>query len=765
MDAVLKNRLYEMGLLGILTFSAYSSKFSNPEGLSDEEIKKLFLDEFFHEVPEYQLLYNKIINRLLVSDGLKPSKPILFLEGYAGSGKSTFINWFKNELVKDNSFKLNVLIESIDKLSQENVREAIDEIIIFHMLKHEDDIEVTLHQLSTLFGKDLKAVSPELNKLVKKHNKLSLEEQLALDYEEYLQKHLDTFGLLSLMMIGTFLGAEWFNKDIQNILIFDNLDALGAEYYKEIFSKRIVDLYARVETFCRNKKVLLKAGYCTNPSSSPCTDSCKESREPKYQESCLNRKFNPGLKKIFKFIFVVRDTTRSVVGSHYRDNALTYYGSEICKFNTLDFIDKRVDFYCDKISEDRDIKKLLKLVTKDDYYFTKVFKTGLNYNHRNLSHFLFHIIESEKELKFSSRYKTLFENEFKYGARGILFYIFISFLQKEDYLKVYSKVEQGFKNNEGWYNPLRVALTILLNLCEFKVNWNTQKSDISSTELEKLMEETASIFDNRKYIELLNTFHMIGLDGYTHLLTIFNEKYADNINGLLKKYPDLLKLKNKDYLSKEEETLLKNTKVKIAPASFIYVRYLAVHFEFYSHLVGNEKPLYMFSFDDDGSCKEATFAIEKVFNRVSYCIDKMRAFYNTSIAHRFNNNVIEYRSSMLSYQHGEVHNDDEYQYKMDPDRAKLHSTRIIHSTYRYIDDFRRSYVCGLDEKTQKDLIIKANNSLVPLIKRFVQILDTVILEPNTDNGYEELLACILYLEQHPYDGKKKIQFTSKEEHI
>lgn len=692
----------ENKLIDYLIANPYSRETDFDKNLNEDK----FLKEYFIKSPSYDDITTKL-NSAFESASYSRMFSI-FLYGYSGSGKTTYIRWF---LKNNNRIYIPLFFDFSDVTENKEISEKDGTIRIFD--KYFQD------RLRKLFHKDCKSISKMLSNVYSKalsiseifsspfvkslHSLLNNQKKEEIDqYEFYVfVNNLSYQDLLLLLLISYYECSKPFcevfgiecNLNAPLLIVFDNIDHIEIEHKNSNFPAEIEQIYNNLKTY--------------------------------YEDNT-----DPRLAKIH-FIFCLRDANCTLINRQLGDvyhrvkvffkpleaiSSIVERRILIAKNNGIPFNDQQEEF--------------IRLILKDEYSRT-VFQPLFNYNYRKFVIFLGEAVQ-DYNLKYIYGIKKLSESkETINGARGIVYFLIIQYLLNIDFLKNRLFLEDGLKvggDEGGNINPARILLTNLHNLSRFSFDKFSKNPHLNPVGLYSLNRLFSEIFKNNDnlFFTIISDLFLFHKENWCHLLT-FTDKQVFTNNNFEDEKRLLLNAKqenNEDAINK-----LDAIKIHITPSGFIYLRDIIKHYEFFSVRSDNTLPLFSSLKYKINSKNVLEFEfldnIDNTFDLTQRCITSLIKFIEARVIPNFTNS----NHCFKTYHLEDDYNDDFYEGKS----GSLYLIRIIDTHIRYIDTFRRyilekepTYMNLFDNPNSnplfRNLRVQINKELTKRMDNYISLL-------------------------------------------
>ncbi len=690
--------------------------------------------------------------------------PIYILSGYSGNGKTTFTRWFKKRIEQENYFfeiinltsttrtfgkQQNLIKTHIGNRLERQLRRSVAlPFIVYHSAsfidffnERGDNGENIWNSLVALNKKQLEAKWPTKEK----------------DINDFV-KNLPFVQTLFMYLFECIFFLK--NKGYTNhIFCFDNLDELRNEYLTDQLWADFLDVREQLIVIC--------------------------------QDDDLDIHFDFDGKIVF--LLVCREANLAITPAHTFDRLFPKMNKErfLLTSSGSKIISRRVriaDDYLSERSKKGTLNALVKIINKENYTNT-VYLPLFNFDYRKLFQALTKLSESkQKEGKSVSIVNVDLEeynniaSTVKNGARSIIFNGLIKYLIQNNFLKNFATNHFNKKiggTDKGYCRESRLILTVVANMSYPNGFPHNKKRllQIKPTRvgLYDLYKVLAVIYpDPRILFHWLSNYFVVSKASWAHLITIYNKGGTYDANNAFNGFDFTDEIKKIERINAKKsdgresliiENELNKITVQLNASGYIYLRYLIVHFEYFSALEAsdspskNYKPLFQMTGFNPNNC---TYEFEKVIDNVYEVV----ANYKKSMDMYFEHTLEELGFSVDTYCRSK------FTFSTIKEPLKnLYASRIITTHISYIDYFR--YFLLHNEKFKKQVeenksvkpnsmgLVEINRHLVNYIEKYVTLLTTGIIDPTMKNNTESFLECIKriktanYIGWHPIKSKKE----------
>jgi hypothetical protein len=544
-----------------------------------------FISKIHYVNDEYIGLGNEFIDQFSIKDG---NKNFFFLTGFPGVGKTTFINWFIDQLKKNtNEFfttdTSNILTENIN-LSFETTSDpkyfesTIASIIRWHFNDYKESFKFILENRNK-FEKEFSEFIPKKNILIKlisiDKEKIDDEDALIENWAAFIQG-LSSNSLILLCLLQKMLKIVE-KPDRFCFFCIDNLDALSTDYLTNGFWFDYFKAFG---------------------------DILHISGKMKWGE----------LRYRIKIIFVLRqynyNLIRENINSHARNvvEPFVYKNKYFVQKNIKKILEKRKQYALSKKIDIHETTASLVdvILSEDSIYRDKLYLPLFNYDIRKINQKIVEISTSDFILDFNFDkllynklyyYSRLDKYPYRNGARGIIIHSFIKtlFISEEKYPIDPIFDDEGLEENQPFCSYCRMLMTVIFNLSY----GNVKRLDKDLSKIDTIKPDTFTldrlilhlrIFNNIDSIipydnmfEWLKKFYSLKSKTFTHLIEVSNTNDNNdnkNSNNLALNFENEINIAKSLDSARLAGSILHDTKISINPSGVIYLRYLVTHFEF-----------------------------------------------------------------------------------------------------------------------------------------------------------------------------------------
>lgn len=641
---------------------------------------------------EYLLVRRDIeshINRLdnILSNPYGTPARFVFLNGFAGNGKTTFLNYFIEEYSEkydfivydfDKSILDRDISESRDKNKNKYIERAVLDILLSYLAENESDLISTFNLIQVFRNELYKSnlIDEVFYDLTSQNLSGDTQRDQFFDLFKRLKKlgYKDTF---TCFFIHIFIKSV---DSTTKIIIFDNLDAINNEHLGHYFFKSLGE-----------------ALWNADPISN----------------SVLFKHKNIDFQRKFKFIFSLRDANLENIVPHIKsrlniiDEIRFKFSIDSKLYNEV--VDNRIKFYnklClndgfqNKINNLEIINYCFETFLKDNY-FNRVFVPMFNYDFRGSSLTLLQsIIENIDYFSDEVNQKN------PISLRGALVFHLVKRLKVNNFLTSYDPEISITKNGE--IKPYcfidRMLLLVVLHYSRCKSKDYEDIDEASPVSIRVVIDNLIGAYKLESIVRSIAKCFLYHQEDWVHLITVLNKEIKD---------PDIF-IREVCSLYNKRSGELDRIKIRINPSGYVFLRYVLRHFEFYSYFGGNKKPLFICNGEKkynntNNSCYDFEEIIENAFEVVSKHISAMKLFYEKYYHNKMSRE--EYRNSSFAFK--PIEKDGRFA------TGYFHSTYIITTHVEYIDRFRQHIFHKIEKTDEK---ININRVIINKIEKYVNLM-------------------------------------------
>jgi len=698
---------------------------------------ELFFEKLFIETEQVKALKKQLNDAL--SSRLQNNR-IVFLEGYSGTGKTTFIQYF----LKDNRQFESVYIDFYPKgqssapyvryiknLSETQsklrdlesqlrtegdklvVREAVQQLSLMgSVISEVNQISEQTHPIATVIRSHLTKPRNDITDFL---YYLDAHKEALQDYFERFAKSLaqiepardatnlhslwekttlrDTFILFFLYYIQRY--EKDTNPNRTYLVFFDNLDTIDLAYLTPFFKESFANALGL------------------------------------FSEMLQDRSLFPNrldFEHRFKFIFCLRDANNSNINAHLGDTLTPIatnihlrvgFASELYQ----SAFSARLKFHSEITNQDRsepdpDEAKTIKMLAAfaNDQFFTTIFVPLYNSDFRKLAHTLFQVtlrlLKADTNpggLSFDDVGNSFAAHEDdKYGVRGALVFGIVQGLRNENFLKNYPFTQENAAGNSGYCLITRMLLTLLLNKSQLRRGEDVINvaKPFEEVPLGVIIQETQDLYRVDEIVQSLVDVFVFHRKSWVHLIT-FRNRLVESIDAFR---PELDELIHATHLP----ATFFDVFITLNPSGYSFVKNVLVHFEFYSALAGNTSALFTQGLKRVEN-KPQVFEFEETINRVQRLVRKhsesMRTFLETKFEKGREMSQEDYLKSDFTFKH--------FKHLAPADEGMFHASRVASQHIAYVDCFR---LWLLNQQIDNETKLVIDKKLIAVLGRYLDIL-------------------------------------------
>jgi len=632
---------------------------------------------------------------------------VVFLKGFAGNGKTTFLHTFMREHPAYRHFYCDFQdLRTTDVAAAHDQESGQDEIklLMNRYLRRLPGIDATFRFIDTNRSalKDEDFISFNL------YEHLSARPPASQDDPTYIRRWMDRFDYKDIF---TSLFVHLFreSKGERTIVYFDNLDVPRMEYLADRFLVYFQDAVA---------------------------NALQVSRHPLFAEAQID------FLSHYRFVFSLRDANEAILNAHLGDRIGFARAQFSVSFDAKLFSDitaKRIDYLAkhlpdhDATAHDGTWSAIFKEILHDSY-FQNVFLPLYNYNYRELAGTLVEVIHDS----------AIGEQDAvsPFQMRGLLMFAIINRLMKRDFLQEPLKRRNDPRN--GYCYIDRVMLTVLINSTNYRRRVAGNESDDGDPYgLLFFVKDLQTLYEPREILASIARCFLSHRSSRIHLLTVLNSKFdapeefvREHLN-----YVEKAERNDDDATTIKIRNYARSVELKVNPAGFTCVRYVLPHFEFYSNMVGNSESLFRNPLAFVNSRYAFEQKIDSVFSLVQDHISNMKVFFDNKYPTLKNMSAETFPYSKYCFRH-------EGPARIAKNSGHSHTIKIITTHRDYIDRFRLHVInrFDLDDPIRR----RINELLIQRIKRYVKLLDLAPDRAEANSFAEQFNERIRIIERSEY---------------
>ena len=719
------------------------SPFDKTRNLGGRLTPELFFQRLFIETAEIKALEVELVDAL--TSELENNR-IIFLEGYSGTGKTTFIRHFLNTHsefeseyidfyphghslepfqtvipatvdLKNTQDDLERLKRNLNVRDKEVIQRAIGQLDSVRKFEREvREFNEQTHPIATALkfhlSKDHPGIADFLYYL--ESNKLILRDYFETFFEALEEfepakalnnlwqlwpkaSFRDTFILFFLYHVNNYRKLSS-SIDKVHLFVFDNLDTIALAYLTPFFKESFATALGLFSDMMQNPQL-----------------------------------FNEELdfEHHFKFIFCLRDANNSTINAHLGDtlvpmatniNLRVGFGGELYK----SALTRRLEFHSEVTGEPEIVRResakqavsMLSAFAADPF-FTRILVPLYNSDFRKLTDSLFHV--TKNLIKAPRRPCGLsFEDVgtsftgtpgARYGMRGALLFGVVERLREDNFLINYPFTKEMRVEASGDCLTTRMLLTLLLNHSGLTRGEDvfSKRKPFTSVPLGLLIEEAKDIYGVNEIVSTLVEIFLFHQRSWVHLIT-FRDRPVHGMDA----FKDEI-----ERLSHESDlpVSLYEVYLTLNPAGYIFLKNLMVHFEFYSALGGNKSALFtqgLNLIEGEPEVYEFEETIKRVLRLVKKHSAAMKVFFHNKFETGRRMTSDDYLRSPFVFKH--------FKNSAPAEAGLFHATRIVSHHIAYVDRFRL-WLLKRCKNANREITLTVNKKLVGFLEQYLEILE------------------------------------------
>jgi len=625
------------------------------------------------------------VERILVNDEFGDIKQSLFLDGYKGVGKTSFLKYLQRRNTLWN-------FTFLDFIRNDKKDTGITDPFKSHTLYHLKAVNPTITDFKQFIS--IKKLSLARHFPNSSNDLINFNPNNTDSYYRILDnaESKDAFEFLLIFLarkkiVRELKGEEKYTHDF---IVLDNLDAIDLANITSLVKDDFTQIIDSFQNILQDESIFSK-------------------EENDYID----------FDNTFRFILCLRDSNKALINPHRRDRLRT--NAESLTMNNFesslydDALQKRLDYYLKDYGNQysREVGQLVEIIRdlSDQNFFKSIICPLYNWDFREIAG-IYRILKEliKKEEEIDNKLPKLFQTKNKklskhgvYGKFGAIFFQIIKVLRNEDFLKAYPFEETNRTELEknGYCVPLRVILTVLLNMSRV-----SKVSDIL---------EDGKACEDVTIIALYNQVKdVINLDDFSNTVSDMFNFHRRSWGHLITCRKD--SIENPSEVKKIVEDNNHDVKIALNPAGFVSLRSVFTHFEFYSVLFNiSEIPLFFAGLQKNGDKYRFESIIENVFARAKVHCKYMKIFYEKTFEEKLKMDGEKYLMSKFAFKHFLFSKDTQNQ------KGLFHATRLATYHISYIDNFRRWVIENSNESSS--VLNTVNTKLISLIQKYRNLLD------------------------------------------
>lgn len=646
------------------------SPFDNIKNLNGNLTSEIFFNNLFIQSPKIEELEGEI-NEMISSRIY--DKNFLFLTGMAGTGKTTFLNYFiKNNKQYKHDYYNCELYSPVVKFSDSHKTETVFASIFKRKLFEIDEDKILPAFNYIISNKHfLFRYLPDLyNKFETFYVKRAVIKREDNSFLSLIYSFDDYEIAILYFLIKVFNKVATDEENIPEILYFDNLDSFPQRLLNDSLLDFFPNLYVSLINIVKSSNLI------------------------------FNR---VDFAKKYKFIFCLRSQNLSYLNTHTFDRTISntinkklsiiHSSKELKKI-----IEARLELYNSTVDTDNQnrIKEIYSAFSKiiDLDWIIGNIQSIFNFDYRKIITFL--IEETSNILPYLSH-----ENN-NLAIKNIVANNISRKLKLSSILRKYSSEDLNYYSK--YCNVERILLTVLFNLS--KTNNEKNIAEVPFVEAVKFF-SNSELIDKKLSLEVLSEMLYKYKFEQINFISIndSNFEYNEGLQLELKDWFSDLRKGKKDVFSERSLGRLESMFISIYPSAYSYVRTFSINYEFYSVLVGNSCSLYeMRKFKSKSITKEIKNHIRNVINLV-----KEEIIYL--------DNIFQMSQNQIKIKNYEF----EIGFALESREVKFsHITRVIISHLGYLDNYRLYILqSSLDPQSKA----KIETLLLDTIKEYAYLLE------------------------------------------
>lgn len=648
----------------------------------------------------------------------KTSAPdrVIFLKGFAGNGKTTFVHTFRREHPQYRHVYCDfqeLRTTDLSARSEDSGNPDEVKLLMNRYLRAQPGIDETFAFIEENRAalKDDDFISFNLSQ------HLAARPAGAPRVPAYIRDWMDHFDfkdIFTCLFVHLFRTGKPGQK---TIVYFDNLDIPRMEYVADRFL-----LYFQDGLNCAGQA----------------------SRRPLFASSQID------FRNSYRFVICLREVNEAILNAHLRDRLGFAPSSFSLSFDAQSFSEiasKRIEYLETHAPElNRSSPQggkwstIFKNILADDQFRT-IFLPLYNYNYRELSSALVNVIE---RTRISER-----DAKTRYRMRSILMFGIIKRLVERDFLSVYHQIRNDTR--AGYCFIDRVLLTVLINASNYRrrVKESDESDDSDPYGLLFLVNDLEPLYERREILTAIARCFLTHRLSRIHLLTVFNTKIEDPEVFVRTLMTDIENaVQGDDPVTVKTRNDVRSLLVKVNPAGFTCVRYILPHFELYSCLVGNQESLFQNSLlkipGPNGEIYAFEEKIDKVLGKVKEHIESMKKFFDRKYTTMRNMSVETFPRSNYCFRH-------EKDVRVARPTGHSHTIKILTAHIGHLERLRTDLLSRV--YLEPESVKKINTALVRRIREYLKLFAHALDQGPAMSFASQFERSVVAIEQSGYTDR------------
>lgn len=643
---------------------------------------------------------------------------LIFIEGYAGCGKSTLVQYILYKLLKNKNYEYSYYNYDIGSY-QDDYNVVKNDNNETDFIKYSIICSLKKQIIKLLDSYDFKKIYEEFSSLMNDENLLGILESTCKIKAEFGNTRVFKKGI-QLVLESKRIEKEDYIKDLENIIEIQLQDF-------NVYQLLCIDYLWRLAQYCANPREYLKYMYVCYDNLDSITNfeilSNFKEQLITFRNNlnnyilAINRQIAKSDRQIWENIekippFIIFSTYRKITA--VRSNS---YNHEMLNDRIINYNDIKVI----EVSRQYDFNKIAKKRIK---HFSQKLQF-LNIKHDRKSKLInqMNLINQLKEMSFvKSKYARLWNNNFRSCSNVLSELIEHNYIDAQKCIELFNAQIDGYNHEKYCYYGasalfLHAVCRLLKNIGifnEYHLDVINEKSDPRQTCLSRLIltyiknkNESVSIVELFEKFELVfepkEICRIIG-----QLLTRVNGEiwrrpiyYSKNALNNELNIENVLYEQYKKYKDRENYSYVE---FKICDCGETYINDIVPHFEFYSIRI-NPKNKALYCIEDDTVLKQI---LKDIYERIEECCKKQYDFLNCYIQKYQMNN----EGYMLAGFHPTTRSGN----------SQLHIERVIFAHIDYINKYRM-YLNSMQHPEKyddlNDIVLFYIEKYINLYKKYV----------------------------------------------
>ncbi len=665
--------------------------------------EEVFINEFFVSNSKYITDQQSFIRELTSSDW---NNRVLFLHGFSGIGKTTFLRSIKASFQK-NFYHVFIDFKTVNtKIGpQKNTESHFLKGLRKHLTSYDDVLIQSFIEFLSSRYMSFREYMPDTFEILQ--FKGSTDENLKM-----FNSIIDTTSFNDIFILFfSFLFYRAYTSNDQRIhlLYFDNLDAVGLDYIADNLKKCLPVILTTLSSLSQDKNIF---------------------------------DFDIDFVQNYKLIFCVRDANNAQINNCNANDIDRIWDGIVqlpikighnAELQKLNF-ERRIEFINNKCPKDSlintkykryNIPEIISILVNDELLFKEFLLPLYNYDYRKLNTNIYQVLE-DSNINYEG-FLYLYRHN-KFGARANIIFGILRLLSNDNFIRKFKDIVIPETEEEGYCDPRRVILTVLLNACNAEVNNYSELFEIEREyALFDLIQILQGVYSDKTIMKVLLELYSVEKYGWVNLITVKNKYIDEDSEPFSEELEAIEEIRNLQKRMRGDKTVLTDIakirrtlnkiKIKVNPAAFSFLRHIIIHYEYFSVISHNTVPIHTLSAKPDMNnmllIKENITNVLNTLKRYSKLINR---FYDEVFENKLHMNPSEFKRSLFCFKYYG-------QNRVAKNEGYFYILRVVTTHIEYLDSLRLYIFETCD--MQDDMIVEYNKMFIHQVKEYIKLLQNV----------------------------------------